>query len=151
MQIEDLIDTHATEALGGALIDAIGTAPAVVWLLGELGSGKTTLVRGALRALGFREAVKSPTYTLVEPYSLPHRSLYHFDLYRLGAGEELEYLGIRDYLSEPEALLFIEWPEQGEGWTPAADLQLELHYHGRGRRARLTPCSPRGEQIVARL
>lgn len=119
-----LKDEAATVALG----ESLGRAAAqggVVFLQGTLGAGKTTLCRGVLRAFGHQGAVKSPTYTLVEAYEFPSRQIYHFDLYRLGDPEELEYMGIRDYFS-PGNLCLIEWPERGAGFLPAADLEVKV-------------------------
>ncbi|PRY72770.1 tRNA (adenosine(37)-N6)-threonylcarbamoyltransferase complex ATPase subunit type 1 TsaE [Halomonas ventosae] len=121
-----------------------------VHLAGELGAGKTTLTRGILRACGHRGAVKSPTYTLVEPYELEGVRVYHFDLYRLGDPEELEFIGGRDLLAE-EALCVIEWPERGEGWLPAPDLEVVLRLAGSGREATLVAGSEHGRAVLARL
>jgi tRNA threonylcarbamoyladenosine biosynthesis protein TsaE len=104
----------------------------VVFLVGNLGAGKTTLVRGILRGLGHSGAVKSPTYNIVEPYSINEQSVFHFDLYRLMDVEELEYMGIRDYLTD-DSICFIEWPEKGDGLLPKPDIQIEIKINGSER------------------
>lgn len=124
-------DEAAMMAFGGKLADDL-TDSGIVLLKGDLGVGKTTLVRGLLRHLGHKGIVKSPTYTLVEPYELQGRQVYHFDLYRLGDPEELEYMGGRDYW-ESGSLCLIEWPEQAKGYLPEANLILEISYQGTGR------------------
>ena len=137
------------EALGGRLARACG-AGCTIHLRGELGTGKTTLVRGFLHSLGQRGTVKSPTYTLVEPYELGGRHIYHFDLYRLSDPEELEFLGVRDYVS-PDAVCLIEWPERGGALLPPADLVVDISYQDTARRVRLSPVTDRGRGIIQRL
>ena len=134
-QVRELADEAATLRFAADLQGRL-TGGGLVFLHGDLGAGKTTFVRGFLWAAGFQGAVKSPTFTLVEEYALPGRTLYHFDLYRLTDPEELEWMGIRDYL-RPDALVFIEWPERGAGLLPPPDLDIELHYAPSGRRAEL--------------
>ncbi|GAB2797158.1 tRNA (adenosine(37)-N6)-threonylcarbamoyltransferase complex ATPase subunit type 1 TsaE [Halomonas shantousis] len=133
------------EALGRAL-DGRGR----VHLEGELGAGKTTLTRGVLRAYGHRGAVKSPTYTLVEPYELGGIHIQHFDLYRLGDPEELEFMGARDMLGD-DSLSLIEWPSRGAGWLPEPDLTVRLVVVGPGREAWLEAGSGHGEAVIAQL
>jgi tRNA threonylcarbamoyladenosine biosynthesis protein TsaE len=121
-----------------------------VHLLGNLGAGKTTLTRGILRAFGHTGAVKSPTYTLVEAYELPERVVYHFDLYRLGDAEELEYMGIRDYFVERN-LCLIEWPERGEGVLPVPDIIIKIAEQGSGRRLELHSTNEQLQQSLVQL
>jgi tRNA threonylcarbamoyladenosine biosynthesis protein TsaE len=126
-----LQSAEATERFGAALWRLL-PAKCLVFLHGDLGAGKTTLVRGFLQAAGHLGAVKSPTYTLVEEYQVDGRKIYHFDLYRLADPEELEWIGIRDYLDE-ESICIIEWPEMGKGMLPAADVSIRLGVQDAGR------------------
>ncbi len=145
-----LPDEAATVAAGSAIGRAL-TSGAVVFLVGELGAGKTTFTRGALRALGHAGAVKSPTYTLCEPYDLANSEQFcHLDLYRLSDPEELEFLGIRDYVASG-AMLFIEWPSKGEGWLPTPDLQVALVDSNNGRELTITVLTGIGEAVLTRM
>jgi tRNA threonylcarbamoyladenosine biosynthesis protein TsaE len=140
---------ESTVALGQAIGSAIAGCPGVVtvFLQGNLGAGKTTLTRGVLRHFGHSGPVKSPTYTLVEAYELPARTLYHFDLYRLGDPEELEYMGIRDYFAN-DSVCLLEWPERGTGYLPAPDLTVEVLVDGSGRQVNLLGDTATGRQIL---
>lgn len=144
------IDSEAQMVeLGNHLVATFPDTGLVMTLQGDLGAGKTTLVRAVLRALGIRGHVRSPTYTLVEPYDLGPRQAYHLDLYRLGDPQELEFLGIRDL--DPSAdLVFIEWPEKGEPLLPQADIAAALTVAPDGGRSiQLLAHTARGAAIVA--
>jgi tRNA threonylcarbamoyladenosine biosynthesis protein TsaE len=156
MQI-NLADSGATEALGRALAGslpavAVAAAPggAVLHLTGELGAGKTTVVRALLRTLGVDGPVRSPTYTLIETYSLPGLTGIHVDLYRLQSLVEVDELGLRD-LQGPGVLLLVEWPERGGVSVPAADVVLALHYEGEARKASLSGVSALGRAWLDNL
>lgn len=137
------------EALGAALAANV-SAPATIHLNGNLGAGKTTLVRGFLCGLGHSGAVKSPTYTIVEPYSFDGLECFHFDLYRLADPEELEAMGIRDYLHD-NAVCLIEWPELGEGVLPEPDLIIDIEIHEIGRSVELHPQNVGYEESIAKI
>ena len=122
----------------------------VVTLAGELGAGKTTLVRGLLRALGHAGPVKSPTYTLVEVYEVSRLNLYHFDFYRLHDPREWIDAGFRDVFNGQNVCL-IEWPDRARGLLPPADLAITLDWQDSGRLATLGSGSPNGEQVLAAL
>jgi len=129
-------------------------AGCVIFLEGDLGAGKTTFVRGFLQSLGFTGNVKSPTYTLVEPYLINDQQIYHFDLYRLGEPDELEYAGGRDYF-DGQSICLIEWPEKAEGYLPVADVQCQLSYQTEqgydGRHCVLSPNTDKGREIINSL
>jgi len=126
-----LIDTEATEQFGAELWQQL-PLKSLVFLNGDLGAGKTTLVRGFLRAAGYTGTVKSPTYNLVEEYNVNGRKVVHFDLYRLVDPEELDLIGIRDYFAQ-ECVCFIEWPDKGEGFLPVPDAVINLTVDGLSR------------------
>lgn len=152
-----LPDEAATRAFGARLADLL--TPRRRWLIalrGELGAGKTTLVRGLLRGLGHEGRVRSPTYTLIEPYRLRGRDVLHLDLYRLADPGELEYLGLSDLLTA-ESVALVEWPERGGGLLPAPDLVIELGFPAAaagadpGRTVDLTASEPAGQALVEAL
>ncbi len=134
----------------GARIAEVTGGRGIIYLHGDLGAGKTTLSRGIIRGLGHTGAVKSPTFTLVEPYELGEVRAFHFDLYRLVDPEELEFLGIRDYF-EGDALCLIEWPQRGVGVLPKADVDITISPHKSGRLLRFTPHNGLGEAWCAAL
>lgn len=134
----------------GARIARITQGHGLIFLEGNLGMGKTTLSRGIIRGLGHAGAVKSPTFTLVEPYEIGDIRAFHFDLYRLVDPEELEYLGIRDYF-EDDALCLIEWPDKGAGFLPKPDLTITISPQDSGRSLKILSQGSRGEAWCAAL
>ena len=134
----------------GASLIAACEHGGVITLSGELGTGKTTLVRGALEAEGVEGGVRSPTYTLVEYYPLHRFAVAHFDLYRLADAEELEYLGYRDYLNQ-QTLCLIEWPQRAGGYLHEVDLEIKLEYIAQGRRLEFLAGPKWGQQLVFRI
>jgi len=134
----------------GAKVATVLQGSEVIYLRGELGAGKTTFVRGLLNAMGYSGNVKSPTYTLIEPYLINDRDVYHFDLYRINDPEELETMGIRDYCDGKSICLF-EWPEQGNDVLPPADIILTLAHSDPGREVNIESRSSHGEDILNQL
>ena len=141
-----IISEEAMESFGSSLGQILQTG-GVVYLEGELGAGKTTLSRGILRSFGYRGNVKSPTYTIVEPYVFDSLIVYHFDLYRLADPPELEYIGVRDYLN-PGNLCLIEWPNRGTGFLPKADLRITVEVVDSGRLVNINANSDRGQAAL---
>ena len=134
------------EQVGSCLSPLLGRQ-VLLTIAGELGAGKTTLVRGLLRGAGFTGPVKSPTFSLVEPYEFDSGYLYHFDLYRLKDPEELEYIGMRDYLSAP-ALCIVEWPEKAGDFLPTSDIHIMINRTGQGREVIIQAQTERGQAMI---
>ncbi|NOZ36753.1 MAG: tRNA (adenosine(37)-N6)-threonylcarbamoyltransferase complex ATPase subunit type 1 TsaE [Gammaproteobacteria bacterium] len=150
-----LADEAATEKLGQTFA-AVCPPRCLIFLYGDLGTGKTTFSRGFLRGLGYAGRVKSPTYTLLEPYEIQTkneravRHVYHLDLYRLADPEELAYLGVEDCFAD-EAISLVEWPQQGEGMLPPADVNILLQYQDAGRWLQIQAGTDKGRRIMQSL
>lgn len=145
-----LPDKAATQSLAARLVNVLPKEVAgwTLLLSGELGAGKSTFARGMIREMGYAGTVASPTYTLVEPYELRGQIIYHIDLYRVSAEEELRYLGFNEF---DDGLRLVEWPERAPQLEAHADLSLQLAYAASGRDAVLSGLTQRGREIVARL
>jgi len=143
-----LLGTEQATTLLAKQLAAMLTAPLVVYLAGDLGSGKTTFVRAVLRALGVQGTVKSPTFSLLEYYQIADLIIYHFDLYRLSTPEELEFIGIRDY-SDQTSVCFIEWPERGQDFIPDADLSFYFSFDGKQRQVKINCLTEKGQKCFA--
>ena len=144
-----LENEDATVSMGKLIAQSLSPGM-TIFLHGDLGAGKTTISRGIIQGLGHDGRVKSPTYTLVEPYELADVTAYHFDLYRLADPEELEFMGFRDYFND-KAVCLIEWPEKGQDFLPQADLELYLTYVGEQREIRFKPLSNLGNETVKKI
>ena len=146
----ELVDEQATVAFGNAMAGAVKSnlkKGIIVYLNGDLGAGKTTLTRGFVQGMGHKGNVKSPTYTLVEPYELPPWHVYHFDLYRLSDPEELEFMGIRDYFAS-HCNCFIEWPEKGSGLLANPDVIINIEYLDEHRLLEIEAYTDTGNSLI---
>lgn len=148
--MKSLVGEKATLELAAKLAP-LCQPPLIIYLQGDLGSGKTTFARGFIHKLGHSGKVKSPTFTLVETYDLEKARLYHFDLYRLKDPLELEYIGIRDHNGESDVMCLIEWPEKGGSELPEADLVIRLEYQGDSRAVDYQANSTKGQMIIDNL
>jgi tRNA threonylcarbamoyladenosine biosynthesis protein TsaE len=138
-----------TTAFGAALAPLLRPGM-VIYLCGDLGAGKTTLARGVLRALGITERIKSPTYTLVEPYVVSKLYLYHFDFYRFSRSDEWVEAGFREYFNR-DAVCLVEWPEKAGGQLPAPDVRIKMDVDGSGRSVTISAYTEAGKECLKRL
>ena len=148
--VEGIAETEQDLVRFGACLAKLAGKGGLITLQGALGAGKTTLVRGLIQAAGHTGAVKSPTFSLVEPYALDCGTIYHFDLYRLQDPEELEYIGIRDYLDQ-SSLCLVEWPEKAGNFLPDGDLNIIIEIVEKGRKVRLQSITDRGQALLENL
>lgn len=146
----EVCEPSEMEALGKTLYLLAGKKGLIVYLSGELGAGKTTLVRGFLRAMNYTGIVKSPTYTLVEPYELNETKIYHFDFYRLSSAQELEFMGIRDFFQQ-DAICLIEWPEKASDGLPPCDLKIIIDIVNDSRLITIEAYSDRGKDVLEKF
>ncbi len=129
LTLRSLEDTkNLSQAIAKEILKRKDKSAFVVFLDGDLGTGKTTLVKEIIFALGIKEKVKSPTFTIIEPYELNNKNIYHIDLYRINDPNELEIIGLREYINESEAIIFIEWPEKSFGFLKKFDLKISLKH-----------------------
>lgn len=150
-QISMFMDSEASLEAFAAKLAQTSNLDLVIFLNGDLGAGKTTFARGFLRGCGYQGVVKSPTYTLVEPYNVgAEKNVYHFDLYRVADGEELEFAGVRDYF-DGQSVALIEWPEKAEGYLPEPDIVCHLDYLQQGRQLTATAVTTKGNEVMLQL
>lgn len=149
-ELKKRVETEEEMLALGAQLAAALPAGFVMYLHGTLGAGKTTFTRGILRGFGHQGKVKSPTYTLVEPYTLNHHIIYHFDLYRLKDPMELDYMGIQDYFTAT-AVCLVEWPDKGESQLPPADLDCYIELMGEARDVRFESHTAKGVSVLKAL
>lgn len=143
-------DSERKQELIGMALSRVVPSSCLIYLTGDLGAGKTTLARGFLRGLGHTGSVKSPTYTLIEPYEIGNRRCYHLDLYRLSDPDEIEFLGLRDMLQD-DAIMLVEWPEQGQGALPEPDLLIRIRYLEDGRELVIEAETDSGARLMEKL
>ena len=149
-EIDFFIENENDTVNFGAKLAKLIKTPFTLYLTGELGAGKTTMSRGIIQNMGHDGAVKSPTYALVEPYNLNDLEIYHFDLYRLSDPDELEFMGIRDYFND-KSICIVEWPDNGAGFIPSADVKINLSYQGLSRVCNIQAISVKGCELLAKL
>ncbi|KTD71386.1 tRNA (adenosine(37)-N6)-threonylcarbamoyltransferase complex ATPase subunit type 1 TsaE [Legionella tucsonensis] len=145
----ELPDETASEKFAAHLASCLYPS-LIMTFSGDLGAGKTTIIRAMLKHLGIQSAIKSPTFSLVESYTCNHLTIHHFDLYRIHHEEELEYMGFRDYFTQ-ESICCIEWSEHAGGALPQVDIRFKLGIKGAGREMQITALSTAGKRILARL
>jgi tRNA threonylcarbamoyladenosine biosynthesis protein TsaE len=148
--ITTIISNEPAMLAFGAKLAKVCEGSEIIFFYGNLGAGKTTLVRGFIRGLGFTGAVKSPTYTLVEPYEFSNYKVFHFDFYRVQDAQELEFMGIQDYFT-PDVICLIEWPEIALNVLPPPDLTCYIEGYQEGRKIKLEAHSAAGKKILERL
>ena len=145
----EIPDEAGMQQLGKSLANIV-CPPLTIYFHGQLGAGKTTLIRALLRNKGVTGAIKSPTFTVVEPYQIDAQHYYHFDLYRIANPDELELIGIRDYLQD-NAVLLVEWPEYGGDALPAADISIEIEFAKSGRIIKLRATTTNAAKLLKKL
>lgn len=150
MQLNFTIKTARAMQTLGKKLAAVCPQSAVIFFHGNLGAGKTTLIRGFLRGLQYTGHVRSPTFTLLEPYTADGKQIYHFDLYRLYEAAELEFIGIRDYFND-NAICLLEWPEKGQDYLPNPDLIITIEFMSNGRSVEFLSRSQKGDTILSQL